>query len=144
MIELSDEMRTRLASALEDKIPVTAASIESDGYPKVSFYGSVHVHSKDQLALWHRNPDAGLMNRLADNPRMAFLYRHPSDRVSWQFFGRARVVEDPKLQEQIYNAIPEMEKLFDQDRKGKAVIIDLDRVVGRGVEMVRDSAKARP
>lgn len=137
-------MRIRLASALENKTPVIAASIEPDGYPKVSFYGSVHVHSKDQLALWHRSPDSGLIARLDDNPRIAFLYRHPTDRVSWQFFGRARIVEDPQLRDQIYDAIPELEKVFDQERKGKAMIIDLDRVVGRGMEMVREEAQARP
>lgn len=140
MIELTDEMRSRLSTALADGCPVIAASIEPDGYPKLSFYGSAQVYSADQLALWHRNPDAGLMKRLDDNPKMAFMYRNPKDRAAWQFYGRARVVEDADVRERVYDAMPDIEKMFDQERKGKAVLIDVDRVVSREGEMIRDAA----
>jgi hypothetical protein len=138
VIELTDEMRERLSNALVDGCPVVAASVEPDGSPKLSFYGSCQVFSKDQLAIWHRQPDAGLIPRLESNDKMAFLYRHPTERVSWQFFGRARVVPDAEIRERVYDAMPEIEKLLDKDRKGQAVIIDLDRVTGRDVDMRRE------
>jgi hypothetical protein len=140
MIELSEEMKTRLANALTDRCPLLAASVESDGYPKLSFYGSCQVFSKDQLAVWHRNPDSGLIPRLLTNNRMAFLYRHPTDRVSWQFFGRARVVTDPETRDQVYEAMPEIEKMLDKERKGQGVLVDLDRVTGAGVDMRREDS----
>ena len=140
MIELSDEMRSRLAAALADRCPVVAASIELDGYPKLSLYGSCHVCSAHQLALWHRSPDSGLITRLGSNGRMAFLYRHPTDRVSWQFFGRAHIVGDPEIRDRIYEGIPEVEKMLDKERKGQAVVVDLDRVTGTGLDMRRQDS----
>ena len=138
MIELTDDMKSRLATALADGCPVVAATVEPDGSPKLSFYGSCQVYSKDQLAVWHRVADAGLIPRLDTNNRMAFLYRHPTDRVSWQFFGRGRVVSDQDVRDRVYEAMPELEKLLDKDRKGQVVIIDLDRVTGRDLDMRRD------
>lgn len=138
MIELTDEMRERLASALADGNPVVAASIEPDGYPKISFYGSAQVFSSDQLAVWHRSPDSGLLKRLDASPKIAFMYR-AKDRVFWQFYGRARVSDDPEVRDKVFDSMPDIEKMFDQDRKGKAVLIDVDRVVGRDLDMRRDA-----
>src|SRR5205814_1703471 len=141
MIELTEEMRTRLASALNDGFPVVAASVEQDGYPKLSFYGSTQVYSDDQLAIWHRKPEGGLIDRLPDNPRMAFMYRHGGDRTFFQFYGRAHFDDDPQVRERVYENMPEIEKMLDPDRKGRPIIIDVDRVVGRGIEMRRDEAE---
>lgn len=138
MIQLTDEMRERLSTALADGCPVIAASIEPDGYPKLSFYGSAQVYSSDQLALWHRNPDAGLMKRIDDSNKMAFMYRNPKDRAFFQFYGRARVVDDDEVRDTVYANMPEIERMFDAERKGRAVIIDVDRVVGREGEQRRD------
>jgi uncharacterized pyridoxamine 5'-phosphate oxidase family protein len=138
MVELTEDMRTRLANALADGCPVIAASIEPDGYPKLSFYGSAHVYSSDQLAIWHRKPDAGLMKRLDDHPKMAFMYRNPKDRAFFQFYGRARVSDDPEVRERVYANIPDVEKMFDQERKGVPVLIDVDRVVGFGIDQRRE------
>ncbi len=138
VIELTDEMRQRLGDALQDGCPVIAASVQPDGYPKLSFYGSTQVYSADQLAIWHRDPEGGLIERLPENPRVAFMYRHPQDRVFWQFFGRGRVVDDPEVRDAVYENMPPIEQMLDSERRGRAIIIDLDRVVGRGVDMRRD------
>ena len=138
MIELTDEMRSRLRTALEDGFPVIAASVDAEGQPKLTFYGSAHVHSADQLAVWVRNPESGVLSRLAANPRMAFVYRHPQDRVRWQFYGRGRVVDDPGVRRAVYESIPEIERAMDPEQKGKAVIVDVDRVTGRDLDMRRE------
>ena len=137
MIELTDEMRTRLASALTDGHPVIAASVDEEGQPKLSYFGSTHVHRDDQLAIWVRNPEGGTLRRIAANPRMSFLYRHPGDRVRWLFEGRARRVDDPAERDEIYADTPEFERAMDADRKGVAVVIELDLVSGRDLEMRR-------
>ena len=137
MIELTDEMRTRLASALSDGYPVVAASVDPDGQPKLSFFGSTHVHSADQLALWVRNPEGGTLRRIETNPRMSFLYRNPVDRVRWVFEGRARRVEDSAERQRIYDETPEFERNMDADMRGVAVVVDLDAVTGRDLDMRR-------
>ena len=130
-------MRTRLASALGDGAPVIAASVDADGQPKLSFFGSTHVYSSDQLAIWVRDPNAGTLKRIAANPRMSFLYRNPTERVRWVFEGRARRVDDDAVRTQVYDAIPQFEQQMDADRKGVAVVIDVDLVTGRNLEMRR-------
>ncbi len=137
MIELTDEMRTRLASALTDGQPVLAASVDERGQPKLSYFGSTHVHRPDQLAIWVRDPAGGTLRRIAANPRMSFLYRHPADRVRWVFEGRARRVDESDERDEIFDAAPEFERAMDPDRKGVAVVIDLDSVTGRDLDMRR-------
>ena len=137
MIELTDQMRERLAGALMEGYPVVAATVGPDGQPKLSFYGSAHVHSPDELAVWVRDPNAGLLSRIASNPHMALMYRNIKERVGWQFFGRARVVDDPDARAAVYDAIPLVEQKLDSERNGVAVVIDLDRVTGGGVDMTR-------
>jgi len=137
VIELTDEMRSRLGSALTDGYPVVAASVDADGQPKLSFFGSTHVHRPDQLAIWVRNPASGTLRRIEGNPRMTFLYRHAADRIRWTFEGRARRVDDEAERAEIYEASPELERSMDPDRAGVAVVVDLDAVIGRDFEMRR-------
>lgn len=137
MIVLSAEMRERLATALADGCPVVAATVDSDGQPKLSFFGSTHVHRDDQLAIWVRDPEGGTLRRLATNRRMSFLYRNPAARVRWVFEGRARRVDDPDERDEIYDETPEFERAMDAGRKGVAVVVDLDRVMGRDLLMER-------
>lgn len=132
MIELTDEMRELIGSALDDKLPVVATSVGSDGQPTISFYGSTQVHSGDQLAIWVRNPNAGLLGRLPDNPRMAFMYRNPEQRLGWQFHGRARAIEAGEESQRVFDNSPQLEKDRDPDQGGVAVVIDVDRVIARG------------
>lgn len=133
MIELSEEMRQALNNSLEDDRPVVFASVGPDGQPRLGFVGSIHVHSADQLAVWLRKTDSFSASNIRTNPKLAFLYRNPDKRQSWQFQGRARLIEDdPELRERVYNAIPDREKQFDLEMQGNAVVIDLDRIIERG------------
>ena len=132
MIELSDEMREALASALGDRMPVIVSYVDGDGQPHISFRGTAQVYSDDQLAIWARNPEGGLPSALGDDSKIALLYRNTETRLAWQFHGRARVDEDESVRRTVYDNSPEVERNADPDRKGKAVIIDVDRVIQRG------------
>jgi hypothetical protein len=37
------------------------------------------------------------------------------------------------LRQYTYDAMPEIEKMFDKERKGQAVVVDLDRITGAEV-----------
>lgn len=137
MIELTDEMREALATAIDDRTPVIAASADASGQPKIAYYGSTHVHGPDQLAIWVRDPNAGFLKRIAENERVAFMYRNGKAKRYWQFYGRARVVDDEPTREAVYEGMHEIERLFDPDRGGVAVVIDLDKVEWNGGAMTR-------
>ena len=132
MIELTDEMRTALNGALADRLPVIVAYVDGDGQPSISFRGTVQPFSDDQLAIWIRNPEGGLLRGVAANPKIALLYRNPAERLGWQFHGRARRDDDGQVRDTVYDNSPEFERNQDPDRKGVAVIVDLDRVIARG------------
>jgi hypothetical protein len=131
VIHLGDEIRVRLARALADGCPVIAASVDGDGRPHLSFFGTTQVFAHDQLALWVRNPDAPFLHRLAGNDSLAFLYRNGPDRVMYQFHGRGRPVDDEDVRARVYEESPEVERSMDPDRRGVAVLVDLDEVRGR-------------
>ncbi len=132
MIELTDEMRDALASALTDRAPVIAAYTDAGGQPQISFRGTVQVFSGDQLAFWARNPQGGVLAAIPTNPKMSFLYRNPATRLSWQFQGRARIDDAEETRRRVYENSPEPERNQDPERKGRAVVIDVDRVIQRG------------
>jgi hypothetical protein len=131
VIHLGDEIRDRLARALADGCPVIAASVDGDGRPHLSFFGTTQVYGPEQLALWVRNPDAPFLQRLATNDRVAFLYRNGADRVMYQFHGRGRPVDDEDVRAHVYEQSPEVERSMDPDRRGVAVLVDLDEARGR-------------
>lgn len=132
MIVLNEEMRLAIERALDDGCPVISSSVDGEGQPSMSFYGSTQVHGDDQLAIWVRNPAGAILRRIAANPHVAFLYRNPDQRQMWQFHGRARVVDDPGTRDAIYEGSHKAERERDPDRLGVAVVIDLDRVLERG------------
>ncbi|MYB42464.1 MAG: pyridoxamine 5'-phosphate oxidase family protein [Chloroflexi bacterium] len=136
MIVLSDEMRLAIERALDDGCPVISSSVDAEGQPSLSFYGSTQVHSADQLAIWVRNPGGAFLRRIAANPHVAFLYRNPARRQLWQFHGRARRVDDPEVRDAIFEGSHKLERDRDPDRLGVAVIIDLDRVLERGAVLM--------
>jgi predicted pyridoxine 5'-phosphate oxidase superfamily flavin-nucleotide-binding protein len=131
MIELTDDIRDRLASALADGSPVVAASVDADGQPHLSFYGTTQVYGTDQLAIWARDPASSFLRRIATNPRVALLYRNATQRVMYQFHGRAKPVSDESVRRQVFDHSPEVERGMDPEGRGTAVLIDVDQVTGR-------------
>ena len=128
MIELSDEIETRLATAIEDGKAVVAAYVDREGKPHVSPYGSTHVHNPDELAIWLRNPESELLKTLPTRPHVSFWYGDISTRFYLTLEGRARVEEDPRQRQRIYDEMHEIERRFEPDMKGVGVVIALDRV----------------
>jgi hypothetical protein len=138
MIDLPDEFRERLSTAMMDGFPVVVASVDDDAVPHLSFYGTTQVFDRDHLALWARDP-GGLATRILTNPRVALVYRNSPERVTWLFDGIARRDDDPSVRAQVFDASPEIERNQDPDRDGVAIVIELTRVRGRGFVWERDS-----
>ena len=132
LIELTDEMRVALSNALTDRVPVVMAYTDAEGQPHLSYRGTVQVFSGDQLGLWARNPEGGLPGAVGTQQRVALLYRNPETRLSWQFLGRARVTDDEQARAQIFENSPEAERNRDPERKGKALLVDVDQVIAGG------------
>ncbi|MBO0683664.1 MAG: pyridoxamine 5'-phosphate oxidase family protein [Candidatus Dormibacteraeota bacterium] len=131
-LALTDDIKSAVNGALANGTPMLLSYVDSQGSPHLSFRGSTQVYSDDQLAVWVRDPEGGVLGAVATNPRVAMLYRDPKTRRSYQFAGRAHVAEDPAVVDRVYACTPELERNMDAQRRGRALIIDLDRVEGMG------------
>lgn len=128
-IALSELVTQRINNALADGKPVAVTYVDPEGRPHLSLRGSVQVYSPDQLAIWVRKRE-GLAASIEKNPNMAFLYRDNAERTSYMFGGQARIDDDPAVRDAVFEHSPEPERNHDPDRKGIAVIIDLDWASG--------------
>jgi hypothetical protein len=140
-IELSDEIRAVVNSALSSGHPVTIAYVDQTGTPHLSMRGTVQVYDADRLALWNRGPD--LPDSLRGNPRVALLYADLSSRTYLRFNGRAHVETDESIRDQIFVGSPQREQAQDPERHGAAIIVELDLVRGLTpsgpIRMARDT-----
>jgi hypothetical protein len=140
MIELDDEIRQAVNGAFDSRNPIVIGYVGEDDAPHLSYRGSTQVFGKDQLAVWVRNPAAGLPKAIGHHPKVTLLYRSSEPRRLLTFKGRARV--DASANDTVYANSPKGERDRDPEKKGVALIIDLDEVFGFGptgpVRMARE------
>lgn len=126
-IELTAEMRDAIGRALDDRAPCLLATADADGTPDVSYRGSVCVLDAQQLAFWERSLGEALDN-MRGNPRACIFYRNPETRKAWRFYGGVTLLADGELRERIATLVPKVEIDRDPDRKGLAVVVQIDRI----------------
>ena len=57
------------------------------------------------------------------------LIRNNNTKVGWRFFGKATLVNDDDLTSSIWDKTPQAEKDRDPDKKGVAVIVDIEYIL---------------
>jgi hypothetical protein len=130
-VHLTDTIAETLAAALANRTPVMVAYVDAEGRPQLSYRGTTQVLAEDQLGLWARNPEGGIVNALPNNPNLTLFYRDPATRTNYQFHGRARVTESQSIRDRVFDGSPEPERNFDPQRRGVAIVVDVDSVDGR-------------
>ena len=131
-LKLSSEMKHAIDSAFGTSKPLANSYVDENGAPHLSYRGSTQAYSETQLAIWVRNPEGRILPSIAKNPAVALIYGNfdPSNRGFMIFRGRARIDMTDAARNQVYENAHEFERNQDKDRKGVAVIIDLDVVEG--------------
>jgi hypothetical protein len=127
---LPPALRQAIDGNLLEKHPMLLAHVAEDGQPVQSFRGSTQVHADDQLAMWVRNPEGAFIRAIRANPRVSLMYRNEDRRSTYQFQGRARVVDSAAERQRIFDRSAPAERAHDFAMLGAAVVIDLDRVEG--------------
>jgi hypothetical protein len=126
---LTQEIKDLVNGSLDSGNPILLAAVDAQNRPVLSFRGSTQVHSDDSLGLWVRNVAGGTIEAIKQNPHVALMYR--SATVPFvKFEGRARIATDPAERNQVFEAAPAREQAGDLDRKGLALVIELDKVSG--------------
>jgi uncharacterized protein len=137
MIDLTDQMRDAVNSALAEGVPVVVAAASKDGRPDLAFKGSVMVFDSEHLAYWERSFGETLAN-VQQNPQVCLLYRSRERGVAWRFYGVAEIHASDELRQQVMERVVQAELDRDPERKGMAVMVRVDRVIhGREVIMQR-------
>jgi hypothetical protein len=129
------DLTTNIAGAVDGALgrghPLAIAYAAEDGSPAISFRGSTQVYSGDQLAIWARKADSGIAAAIAKNPSVALVFLDPeADPRYLSIRGRAHL--DPAANDKVYSSMLQGERDADPDRKGVAVVIDVDSVAGGG------------
>ena len=127
---LTPALKQLIDNALATRHPMLIAYTDESGQPVLSFRGSLQTFSDDQLALWVRNAQGGMLRALQRTPKVALMYRDEDSKATYQFQGRARVTTDETERQRVYKASAAVEQAHDFAQLGVAVIIDLDRVEG--------------
>ncbi len=130
MIKLDGDIKQAIDGAFAARNIVVIGYVGDDGAPNLSFRGSTQVFSADQLAVWVRKRDGGLAAAIRSRPRVTLLYRSAEPRRVLTFKGRARVEESAN--DTVYANSPQAERDRDPEKKGVALVIDLDEVIGFG------------
>ena len=115
--------------------PIIMATIGSDGKPAMSYRGSVIAFSETQLGVWARNAEGGTAKALAAHPDVQLVYREsggPGQRSKgvMTFRGKARVDNDEAVRTKVYETMPQRERDSDPEKKGVAIIVDLESLTG--------------
>ena len=140
MIQLDDDIRAAINGAFAARNFVVLGYVGDEGAPHLSFRGSTQVFGPDQLAIWVRNPDGGLVRAVRTRPKVSLLYHSSEPRRILTFMGRGRV--EPGANDVVYANAHPAERDRDPEKKGVALIVDLDDVSGFGpsglIRMTRD------
>jgi|SRR5580698_8333956 hypothetical protein len=132
-LKLSAALKETVNSALAHGRMMSVAYVSPEGRPELSFRGSVQAYSDTQLAIWVRNPNGGIIQAVAaGRPHIALLYGElgTQSKAFVTFRGRGRVDSADAVRRRVYDDSPQGERDLDRDRKGVALIIDLDSVDG--------------
>lgn len=141
-IALTAHIHEAVNGALMSGRPISIAAVSVEDRPLVSFRGSVQTHGDDALSLWARNPAGSLVAAVRERPHVVLTYQNMAEREFLFFHGRVRVVEDAATRDAIYEGMPEVERQRDEEKKGLALVVELDAVLGRSegemLQMRRD------
>ena len=130
-LKLSEDMKKAVNSAFERMKPIAISYIEN-GAPKLSYRGSTQAYSDTALAIWVRMPDGPILEGVKKNPAVALIYGdfRMDGRDFMIFRGKARLDKTEAARKRVYESAHPYEQGQDKERKGNAVIIDLDSVEG--------------
>ena len=136
MIEMTDEMKELLGSALADRMACLVGTASKDGRPQISPKGSVMVFDKENLAYWERTLSTALHN-VAQNPQVVIYYNNSETRVRWRFYGTATVHESGPIREEVMSRTVQAELDRDPERKGVAVVVKVDLINDLGGNIIQ-------
>ncbi len=134
-IVLPEPVKRDFNEAFAEGHPIVVAGVTAEGEPTVSFRGTAQTLGDSAVAFWTRDAAASTLTAsLETHPVVALVYSNMADRRFYQLKGRARLNDDPEIDRIVYDNSHPLEQQRDPERTGKAIVVELTSVRGRGVD----------
>lgn len=134
-MDLTGDIASAIDGAVLDGHTPVVAYVKADGAPSQSFRGSTQVVGPQQLAFWSRTADSGLPVEVAERPQVSVLYYSGGKRPGPGYLSiKGRAQADPSLNDTVWDGMVQAERDFDPERKGVAVLVEVDQVDGMGAD----------
>src|SRR5436190_6896175 len=139
-------MKDLLSKALADGTPCLVGTASKEGGPQISPKGSLAVFDDQTLCYWERSHRSSQAH-IEGNPHVVVYYRNaarakenPYRSSAIRFHGTARIVRSSSERERAWQLTNSEEQSKDPDKKGFAVLIDVERIeeLSGAVIMTRD------
>lgn len=130
-INLTGDIQLAVDAAYERGSPVAVAYVNASNEPSLSMRGSAQVLNAEQIGLWVRSRDTGMAAAIKANPNVSLIFFGPlpsGDKMLLTIKGRAHI--DESRNDEVYNGMIENERKFDLEKKGIAVIVEVDAASG--------------
>ena len=99
-----------------------------NGYAQITPRGSTQVFDDEHFSLWERGRGSTTEN-LTDGTRVTIYFRKPQLRADGilRFYGTAQLFKSGPTYEEVWTRLIQPEKDRDPDKKGFAVLIEVER-----------------
>lgn len=133
MASIPKQLHEPIDTAFPDNVCLIA-SVLPNGFAQVTPRGSTMVYDDTHLATWERGRGSTTDN-LADGSKVTVFFRKPQLRADGvlpkggiaRFYGTARVYKSGQEYEEVWRRLIQPEKDRDPDKKGFAVLIEVER-----------------
>ncbi|MGV3768892.1 MAG: hypothetical protein ACO1NM_02550 [Sphingobium phenoxybenzoativorans] len=132
---LADDIQAAVDAAYERGAPVAVAYVNEKQEPSLSLRGSAQVLNANEIGLWARSTDTGLAAAIEKNANLSLIFFGPlpsGDKMLLSIKGQARA--DASRNDEVYNGMIENERNFDPDKKGVAIIVNVDSASGMSMK----------
>ncbi len=133
MAKIPTKLNKHIDSAYPEHV-CTMGTVLPDGYVQITPRGSILVYDEERLALWERGKGTSNAS-LADGTKVTVYFRNPALREDGtlknggiaRFYGTAKQYKSGEIYDEVWDRIIPVEKERDPEKKGYAVIIDVER-----------------
>jgi hypothetical protein len=133
MVKIPKSLWTHINTAFPNDVCLVATVLPS-GYAQITPRGSTLVFDDGHFSLWERGKGSTTAN-LVDGTKVTVYFRKPQLRTDGilpkggiaRFYGTARRYKSGAIYEEVWTRLIQPEKDRDPDKKGFAVLIEVER-----------------
>jgi hypothetical protein len=133
MREIPKTLRTHINSAFPNDVCLIG-TVLPNGHAQITPRGSTLVFDDQHFSLWERGRGSTADN-LTDRTKVTIYFRKPQLRADGilpkggiaRFYGTARLFKSGPIYEEVWTGLIQPEKDRDPDKKGFAVLIEVER-----------------